>query len=116
MKLKPMKITKNTDHTTTITMPKQWVVNNANEDKNTLLAFITEGNNRLILDFSHTEFIDSTGLGTLVALLKSCRQHNGGLALCNLSPKVQALIELTQLHKIFIISENVTKAQASLNE
>lgn len=110
-----MDIHKNEDETNTISMPEKWTVQNANDDKNILNNFIAEGNNKLILDFSQTQFIDSTGLGTLVAILKSCRQQQGDLVLCNLSPKVQAIIELTQLHKIFKISPDTSQAQSAIN-
>jgi anti-sigma B factor antagonist len=49
------------------------------------------------------EYIDSTGLGALVAILKKVRQYNGNIHLFNLTPSVSKLFKITDLNKVFIL-------------
>ena len=49
------------------------------------------------------EYIDSTGLGSLVAILKKVRQYNGNIHLFNLTASVSKLFKITDLNKVFII-------------
>lgn len=56
----------------------------------------------VVLDLGEVEFIDSSGLGAVVALFKM-RQELGGLELARLQPNVQSLLKLTKLDKVFVI-------------
>lgn len=58
---------------------------------------------RLVLDFQNTTFIDSTGVGALVTLLKASRTHNVVLTLRGVGPAVMAVLELTSLNTVFAI-------------
>lgn len=49
------------------------------------------------------EYIDSTGLGALVSILKKVRQYNGNIILSNLKPNVSKVFKITDLNKVFII-------------
>jgi anti-sigma B factor antagonist len=57
------------------------------------------------IDLSQTRFVDSCGLGALIAVQKSAGALNGGatVRLVNLQPPVQQLFELTRLHHLFEI-------------
>lgn len=60
------------------------------------------------VDLSHTESVDSNGLGALVALYRWVQQHRGaGIAfrLLNPAPPARQLIELTRLHHLFEVVE-----------
>ena len=52
---------------------------------------------RVVLDLSETDFIDSSGLGTMVRLFGVLRAADGDLKLCALSPFVQRVLEITNL-------------------
>ena len=62
------------------------------------------------IDLSQTQFIDSCGLGALIAVQKCATNHNGNGAvpvrLLNPTPSVQHLLELTRLHRNFEIIRN----------
>lgn len=68
----------------------------------------------VIVDLANVNFIDSTGLATLVKVLKRCRQHDGDLLLCGLRGPVQVIFELTTLDRAFRIFPSESSALASI--
>ncbi len=74
---------------------------------------ISEGEKHLVLDLARIDFVDSSGLGALVALLKRLGS-DGSLALAALRPPVQRLLALTRLDRVFRIHETVEGAERSL--
>ncbi len=69
------------------------------------LDALAEGSTHLILDMSSVEFIDSTGLGVLVAGLKRARSVGGELRLGAPSRTVVKVLRITGLSTIFEIVE-----------
>ena len=57
----------------------------------------------LILDLEAVQFIDSTGLGMLVSILKEARQAGGNVRLINPSREVMRLLQITGLEQVFEI-------------
>ncbi len=57
------------------------------------------------IDLSQTEFLNSSGLGELIALQKITFQEHGKamVSVLNPPPPVEQLFELTRLHKLFPI-------------
>jgi anti-sigma B factor antagonist len=55
------------------------------------------------IDLSQTSFVDSCGLGTLIALHKTACSRRGLVRLLNPTPAVQQILELTRMHRIFEI-------------
>lgn len=70
-----------------------------------LLQHIGQGYKRFLIDLSHVSYIDSSGLGVLVAIQKRALQHDGGVILKGLHGVVKELFELTRLHKVFEIRQ-----------
>lgn len=58
------------------------------------------------VDLSQTTFLDSCGLGALVALHKTACSRQGKLRLLNPQPQVQQLLDLTRLSHIFDVVRN----------
>lgn len=65
------------------------------------LAYFQEGHTNFLIDLSQVDYIDSSGLGVLVALQKRALEHHGKLQLHGLTGVVKELFELTRLNKIF---------------
>lgn len=60
----------------------------------------------VFVDLDHTEYVDSTTIGTLIRLHKKQKLLNGRLVLCNLSEPVRKILEQSKLLRYFrIISE-----------
>ena len=76
----------------------------AQELKLELLKILENGIERLALDLSKVSFVDSSGLGALVAVMKKIGSE-GTLRLWGLTPEVKSVFELTQLYKVFDIYE-----------
>ncbi len=62
---------------------------------------------KFVIDLSKTNLIDSGGLGGLVVLLKATSSANAELALCGLRKPVRVMFELTRMHRIFEIYNDV---------
>lgn len=61
---------------------------------------VAAGSNRVIIDLGETQFIDSSGLGALIAGLKTTRQAGGDLRIARPNDQVQMVLELTQMHTV----------------
>ena len=55
------------------------------------------------VDLSQTRFVDSSGLGALIALHKTMCARGGSVRILNPTPSVQQILELTRLHRVFEI-------------
>jgi anti-sigma B factor antagonist len=55
------------------------------------------------IDLSDTAFIDSSGLGALVALHKTACHRTGAVRLLRPQPSVRQMLELTRMHRLFEI-------------
>lgn len=58
---------------------------------------------RVVVNMENVNFVDSTGLSTLVQGTKQSRMQKGDLYLCGLQQSVRIIFELTRLDKYFDI-------------
>lgn len=68
--------------------------------KDEVAALIDAGNDRLVLDFANVSFVDSSGLGALVGLLKKVG-NRGEIVLCGLGDSVVQLFRITRMDRVF---------------
>lgn len=68
-----------------------------------VLLELADGPRRVIVDIGGSSFIDSTGLGVLVAGLKRLRQQGGDMVLRGPNPIIVRLFEITGVTKLFEI-------------
>ncbi len=81
-----------------------------------LTQFIAQGQN-VVLDLAGVQFIDSLGLGALLACLRIVEVFNGQLHLCELSQTVEQLFKLMRLNnsiKIYGTCANAVQGFAVL--
>ena len=67
------------------------------------IAPVLTANSKVIFDLSELQFVDSTGLGTIVSCLKMLNASGGDLKLCGMSKSIRALFELVRMHRVFDI-------------
>jgi len=67
-------------------------------------------NGKIVLDMKRVEFIDSGGLGALVASVRWLRGLNGDLKLACLNPDVRQVFELTRAFRLFDIFDSCAGA------
>jgi anti-anti-sigma factor len=65
---------------------------------------------KIVINLRNVAFMDASGLSTLVKGLKTCRQNNGDLYLCELQDSVRNIFQLTRLDRIFSIYNNENAA------
>jgi anti-sigma B factor antagonist len=74
---------------------------------------IESGTRNLIISFENVEYLDSSFLGALVAILKNLVPKNGKLVLIELNSDIRNLFELTRLDKIFDLKDTLKSASES---
>lgn len=60
---------------------------------------------KVVFDMSRVEFVDSAGLGALMACRRQLMTAGGDLTLCGLSKKVRSVFEVARMHRLFSIAE-----------
>ena len=78
--------------------------------KNRLLELVSEGKTEIVVDLSNTDFLDSTGLGAVVAAYKRVRAHEGHMRLVATSARVKRVFEITNLDRVVPICATVDEA------
>jgi anti-sigma B factor antagonist len=68
---------------------------------------------KLVIDMGGVDFIDSSGLGSLVSSLRTVNKLGGDIKISALQDQVRAIFELTRLHRIFGIYDDSTAAAMS---
>lgn len=68
----------------------------------------------LVIDFSGVEYIDSSGLATLVEYRRDSIKFKGALALATLNDRVRTIFELVRLNEIIPIYPTLADAKAAL--
>ncbi len=77
--------------------------------------FSSQGSS-LILDLKNVTFIDSSGFGVFLSLLKIARNNQGIFKLCNLNEDVMELFKILQLHTIIEIYPTIEDAIQSISD
>ena len=65
-----------------------------------------DGLTRLLLNFGNVEYLSSAALGKLITLNKKVKDATGKLILCNISPQIYEVFEITRLDKFFRIEKD----------
>jgi anti-sigma B factor antagonist len=84
-----------------VTVDGQLVVTNRQEFKQAILDAVEQGARLVVVDFTTSGYIDSSGLGALVSLSRRLRESGGDLRLVGLNEDLRTLFELTRLDALF---------------
>jgi anti-sigma B factor antagonist len=79
-------------------------------------SLIAGGKKKIVLNMDNVTFIDSAGLGTLVAAHHSARSQGAGLRLCHLGSKFQEVLQITKLLTVFEVYNTEAEAVASFSK
>ncbi|MGH9869611.1 MAG: STAS domain-containing protein [Candidatus Polarisedimenticolia bacterium] len=81
--------------------------------RETIRGLLEQGHCRIVMDLRELRFIDSAGLGELVACRKRTLERGGDIVLVHPRKKVQELLVMTLLSEVFRTFEDETEAVAS---
>lgn len=76
-------------------------------------GLLSQGKKSILVDLGGVSFMDSTGLGELVAAYTTARHQQATLKLVNLTKKIKDLLSITQLLAVFESYETMDEAVAS---
>lgn len=81
--------------------------------KQAVVKVVEAGERRILLDLSGVDFLDSSGLGAMVSILKALGTQ-GTLAVCGAKGAVSSLFKLTRMDKVFSVHADRAEALARL--
>lgn len=73
-------------------------------------SLLASGKKKIVLNMSNVTYIDSAGLGTLVATHHSAKTQGASLRLSNLGAKFQEVLQVTKLLTVFEVFDSETAA------
>jgi anti-sigma B factor antagonist len=79
-------------------------------------SLLAEGKKKIVLNMDNITFIDSAGLGTLVASHHTAKKEGASLRLCHLGSKFQEVLQITKLLTVFDVSNTEAEAVASFSQ
>lgn len=77
---------------------------------------LNENRKKIVMNMDNVTYIDSAGLGTLVAAFHSARAQGAALKLSNLGSKFQEVLQVTKLMTVFEVFDNEESAIKSFNK
>jgi anti-sigma B factor antagonist len=83
--------------------------------RETVKKAVTE-NNRIVLNLGEVNYIDSGGLGTLVALRITAQNTGGAIKLTNLTKRVGDVLQITKLLTVFDVYNSEAEAIESFRK
>jgi anti-sigma B factor antagonist len=89
------------------------VADKAQAFKENVGRYFSGGPVSLILDMTKVEFIDSTGLGAILSVVRVMPQGSE-LLVCRLNEAVQSMFMLTRMDRVFTICKTVDEAMTTL--
>ncbi len=82
--------------------------------KESVIKLITkEDINQVVLDLQHLQFIDSSGLGSFLSILRALNTQGGDLKLARMNKPIRTMFDLVCMHKIFEIFNSTEDAMRS---
>jgi anti-sigma B factor antagonist len=79
-------------------------------------GLLAEGKKKIVLNVSHVTFVDSAGLGVLVASHHTAKKEAASLRLCHLDNKFQQVLQITKLMTLLSISPTEAEAVESFSK
>lgn len=83
--------------------------------KESLLSYFSKPNTKLVLDLKGIRFIDSSGFGVFLSIMKAANNNYGKFKICNVSEEVKELFRVLQLHSVFEIHDDLSECMNSFS-
>lgn len=89
-----------------VILPVRFTVVIADSFRDTCRHLLSENPKKIVIDFHHTNFIDSCGIGALVTNLKTAKEKNINFVLKGVNSQVMAVFSLTGLNQVLTIENS----------
>jgi anti-sigma B factor antagonist len=76
---------------------------------------VAKGQNKILVNLGEVPYIDSSGVGELVAGFTTVTNKGGQLKLLNLTKRVKDLLQITKLYTVFEVHDNEAHAVQSFS-
>jgi len=83
------------------------------EVREKIYSLLQDDVKKIVLDLGKVKWINSSGLGSLIAAMTSVKNKGGEMRLANITEKVESVFMITQLIKVFKTYETVDRAVGS---
>ena len=84
--------------------------------RNLVCDLLSKGHKKILFNLADVNYIDSSGLGSLVGSFTSVRKQGGELKLLHLTTKVHELMLITRLYTVFDIMDDEAVAVTSFGQ
>jgi anti-sigma B factor antagonist len=79
-----------------------------------VIKLLDEGHRHFVLDLAFVTFMDSMGLGVIVAVTKRIREHEGSLRIASASGRILRILDLSGMRDSYEISPSTAEATQSV--
>lgn len=71
---------------------------------------LEQGCRKVIINLKHVSHIDSSGIGEMVGCFTTVKRRGGQMSLLNLPPRINDILQVTQLITVFDVFDNEAEA------
>jgi len=75
--------------------------------KEEIAQYLNSPGKKIVLNLEGVEYVDSSGFGALLSILRNAKNNDSTFKICNISEDVMELVKLLQLHNVFEIHDSV---------
>ena len=79
-------------------------------------GLMNDGIKKVVIDLGGVKWINSSGLGVLMAAMTTLKNAEGQMKLANVTEKVESLLMITQLMRIFQTYDSTDRAVSAMSE
>jgi anti-anti-sigma factor len=83
------------------------------EIRDGIIKVFDNSNSKVIIDLKGVEYIDSSGFGCFLSMMKAARSNYGVLKFANPEPRVMELFQTLHLHTVFQIYDDIETCERS---
>lgn len=109
-------VLKNTGYTLVKVLNDRLDTTNAPDLKSELIVLNANNEKNIVLDVSHCDYCDSSGLSAILVANRLCEDAIGTFILTGLQSDVEQIIRISMLHTVLIITRTVEEAERLLIE
>ena len=83
--------------------------------KEEIAQYLNKPGKKIVLNLDGIEYVDSSGFGALLSILRNAKNNDSLFKICNISEDVMELVKLLQLHNVFEIHSSVDECVQSFD-